>query len=48
MRKFIKNRWYLILILVLIAGFIFYKKNTASAAKNKVDDEYSPHDATDK
>jgi len=37
MRKFLKKRWYLILILVLIAGFIFYKKNTASAAKNKVD-----------
>ena len=37
MRKFIKNRWYLILILVLIAGFIFYRRNTDSVAKNKVD-----------
>lgn len=37
MKKFFKKRWYFILIVVLIASFIFYKKSTATAAKNKVD-----------
>jgi RND family efflux transporter MFP subunit len=37
MLKFLKKRWYLILIVVLIAGFIFYKNRSTAAAKNKVD-----------
>ncbi len=37
MINFLKKRWYLILIFVLIASFIFYKKSTATATKNKAD-----------
>ncbi len=37
MIKFFKKRWYLILIVILIASFVFYKKSTATASKNKVD-----------
>jgi len=37
MLKFLKKRWYFILIVFLIVSFIFYKKSTATTAKNKVD-----------
>ncbi|MFA6017251.1 MAG: efflux RND transporter periplasmic adaptor subunit [Patescibacteria group bacterium] len=37
MIKFLKKRWYLILIIILVAGFIFYKNSSAATAKNKVD-----------
>lgn len=36
MKNFIKKRWYLVLIIISIIGFIFYKNNTASTTKNKV------------
>ncbi|MFA6533081.1 MAG: efflux RND transporter periplasmic adaptor subunit [Patescibacteria group bacterium] len=37
MVKFLKKRWYLILFGILILGFVLYKNNSASKAKNKVD-----------
>jgi len=37
MIKFLKKRWYLILLAIFVIGFVFYKNNTASKAKNKVD-----------
>ncbi len=37
MLKFLKKRWYLILIVALIAGFVFYKNRSTTDAKNKVD-----------
>jgi len=35
MIKFFKKRWYLVLIVILIAGFIYYKNTQATAAANK-------------
>ncbi len=37
MMNFFKKRWYLILIVALIIGFIFYKIRSTTSAKNKVD-----------
>lgn len=37
MIKFLKKRWYLILLAIFFIGFVFYKNNTALKAKNKVD-----------
>lgn len=37
MTKFLKKRWYLILLAIFFIGFVFYKNNTASKAKNTVD-----------
>lgn len=37
MIKFLKKRWYLILIAVFVIGFIFNKNNTSSKDKNKVE-----------
>ena len=36
MLKFFKKRWYLVLIVILIVGFIYYKNTQATAAANKV------------
>jgi len=35
MFKFIKKRWYLVVIVLLIVGFVYYKKIQATAAVNK-------------
>lgn len=35
--KFLKKRWYIVLVVILIASFIFYKKSLTTTAKNKVD-----------
>jgi RND family efflux transporter MFP subunit len=35
MIKFFKKRWYLVLIVILIAGFIYYRNTQATAAANK-------------
>lgn len=38
MLKFLKRRWYLVLIVLAIAGFVFFRyQNAASAAKSKTD-----------
>ncbi len=37
MINFLKKRWYLILIVIVIIGFIFYKNNSSKAIKNKID-----------
>lgn len=37
MLKFFKKRWYLILLAIFVIGFIIYKNNISSKAKNKVD-----------
>mgnify|MGYP001576662048 CR=1 FL=1 len=37
MINFFKKRWYLVLLTIFVIGFVFYKNNTASKAKNKVD-----------
>jgi len=37
MLKFFKKRWYLILLAIFVVGFIVYKNNISSKAKNKVD-----------
>lgn len=36
MVKFLKKRWYLVLIIFLVVGFIFYKNSSAATAKDKV------------
>lgn len=36
-KNFLKKRWYLVLIAILVGGFIFYKNSSNTAAKNKVD-----------
>lgn len=37
MTNFLKKIWYLVLIIIVIIGFIFYKNNSSKAIKNKVD-----------
>ena len=37
MISFLKKRWYLVLIIIVVISFIFYKNNTSKAIKNKID-----------
>lgn len=37
MKKFLKKRWYFLLVIVLVGMFIFYKNSSSTSAKNKVD-----------
>lgn len=37
MINFLKKRWYLVLIIILVACFIFYKNSFSKTTKNKVD-----------
>lgn len=37
MINFLKKRWYLILLTIIVIGFIFYKNSADSKVKNKVD-----------
>lgn len=36
MKDFLKKRWYLVLIIIMVGGFIFYKNSSSATAKDKV------------